>query len=141
MSGSISPLKSVASHPLSGFIAVPGDKSISHRAIILGSLTIGQSVVSHLLESTDVLDTVKAMVALGAEISRSNDGDYIINGVGVGGLAEPDNVIDCGNSGTSVRLIMGCQSEKPTNVTCSKTTFIIWCKLYFKVGRSFTNYY
>ncbi len=117
MSGSISPLKSVASHPLSGSIAVPGDKSISHRAIILGSLTIGQSVVSHLLESTDVLDTVKAMVALGAEISRSNDGEYIINGVGVGGLAEPDNVIDCGNSGTSVRLIMGAIATSSINVT------------------------
>ena len=108
------------SHPssgLSGEAHVPGDKSISHRALILGALSVGETVITGLLEGDDVLDTAKAMRAFGAEVTRDADGTWRVNGVGVGGFAEPDQVIDCGNSGTGVRLIMGAMATSPIAAT------------------------
>ncbi|QGX97405.1 3-phosphoshikimate 1-carboxyvinyltransferase [Roseovarius faecimaris] len=98
---------------LSGIADVPGDKSISHRSLILGAMAVGETRVTGLLEGEDVLDTAKAMRAFGAEITREQDGTWVVHGVGVGGFAEPDQVIDCGNSGTGVRLIMGAMATSP----------------------------
>lgn len=92
---------------LAGAVRVPGDKSISHRALMLSSLAVGRSEVTGLLEGEDVLATAEAMRAMGAKINRLGEGSYEIYGVGVGGLLEPDDVIDMGNSGTSTRLLMG----------------------------------
>ncbi|NRB02615.1 MAG: 3-phosphoshikimate 1-carboxyvinyltransferase [Rhodobacteraceae bacterium] len=103
--------------PLSGQADVPGDKSISHRSLILGALSVGETTVEGLLEGQDVLDTAKAMQAFGAEVQRDDDGTWHIHGVGVGGFAEPDQVIDCGNSGTGVRLIMGAMASSPITAT------------------------
>ncbi len=91
--------------PLSGLARVPGDKSISHRALILGALASGTTEIEGLLEGQDVLNTAKAMAAFGAEVERLGEGRWRI--VGKGGFAEPEDVIDCGNSGTGVRLIVG----------------------------------
>jgi len=103
--------------PLSGVAAVPGDKSISHRALILGALSVGKTEITGLLEGQDVLDTAKAMRAFGATVTRLGEGDWTVEGVGVGGFAEPADVIDCGNSGTGVRLIMGCMATSPISAT------------------------
>ncbi len=110
------PMTSRASGPLTGEAHVPGDKSISHRSLILGAMTVGETKVTGLLEGQDVLDTAKAMQAFGADIEK-RDGTWYINGVGVGGFAEPENVIDCGNSGTGVRLIMGAMATSPITAT------------------------
>lgn len=111
------PLKTaIAAHPaegLSGVVAVPGDKSISHRALMLGGLAVGQTVVRGLLEGEDVLATAAAMRAFGAEVERDDDGIWRIWGRGVGGLKQPDDVIDLGNSGTGVRLLMGLAAGHP----------------------------
>lgn len=96
--------------PLTGTADVPGDKSISHRALILGALSVGETKISGLLEGEDVLDTAKAMQAFGASVTRHGPGAWTVQGVGVGGFAEPEQVIDCGNSGTGVRLIMGAMA-------------------------------
>lgn len=98
------PLRAEASGPLTGRARLPGDKSISHRAIMLGALTVGETVVEGLLEGDDVRATIDAMRALGARVSRSEDGIRRVTGVGVGGCLEPENVIDFGNSGTGARL-------------------------------------
>lgn len=103
--------------PLSGVAAVPGDKSISHRALILGALSVGTTRITGLLEGQDVLDTAKAMQAFGATVTRTGPGAWTVEGVGVGGFAEPAEVIDCGNSGTGVRLIMGCMATSPITAT------------------------
>jgi 3-phosphoshikimate 1-carboxyvinyltransferase len=103
--------------PLSGVAEVPGDKSISHRALILGALSVGETVITGLLEGQDVLDTGRAMRAFGAEVVRDDDGTWRVRGVGVGGFAEPGQVIDCGNSGTGVRLIMGAMATSPITAT------------------------
>jgi 3-phosphoshikimate 1-carboxyvinyltransferase len=102
---------------LTGTAQVPGDKSISHRSLILGAMCIGKTTISGLLEGEDVLDTAKAMRAFGAEVTDQGNGNWSVHGVGVGGFAEPDQVIDCGNSGTGVRLIMGCMATSPISVT------------------------
>ncbi|MCB2134817.1 MAG: 3-phosphoshikimate 1-carboxyvinyltransferase, partial [Rhodobacteraceae bacterium] len=109
MSGHGEPIPMTArkSGPLRGRAEVPGDKSISHRSLILGALAVGETRVTGLLEGHDVLDTARAMRAFGAEVTQHGPGDWSVHGVGVGGFAEPSNVIDCGNSGTGVRLIMG----------------------------------
>ena len=107
------PMISTACGPLSGVAEVPGDKSISHRSLILGAMAIGETRITGLLEGDDVLDTAKAMRAFGAEVTRDEDGTWRVTGVGVGGFAEPDQVIDCGNSGTGVRLIMGAMATHP----------------------------
>ena len=92
---------------LNGDTRVPGDKSISHRAIIIASLTVGRSVVRGLLEGDDVLCTVSAMRALGARIERQDSERWIIDGVGLGGLSEPEDQLNLGNSGTGARLLLG----------------------------------
>jgi len=102
---------------LRGQALVPGDKSVSHRALILGTLAVGETRIEGLLEGEDVLDTARAMRAFGAEVSRDDDGIWHVFGVGTGGLREPDNVIDCGNSGTGVRLIMGMMATAPVTAT------------------------
>ena len=93
--------------PLRGSVKVPGDKSISHRALMLSALAIGESRISGLLEGEDVLATAAAMRAMGAHIERTGDGDWTVHGVGVGGLMQPSGALDMGNSGTSTRLLMG----------------------------------
>ncbi len=103
--------------PLRGEARVPGDKSVSHRSLILGALAVGETRIEGLLEGQDVLDTAVAMRAFGAEVERAADGGWSVHGVGVGGFAEPSNVIDCGNSGTGVRLIMGAMATSPIAAT------------------------
>ncbi len=100
------PATAFPSKHLSGQIQVPGDKSISHRSLLLGGTASGETRVSGLLESEDVLNTSKAMVALGATISKDGD-EWVIFGTGNGALLKPDNALDFGNSGTGVRLAMG----------------------------------
>ncbi|SDG41276.1 3-phosphoshikimate 1-carboxyvinyltransferase [Sulfitobacter delicatus] len=115
--GSPIPMSSRACGPLNGTAEVPGDKSISHRSLILGAMAVGETTITGLLEGQDVLDTAKAMRAFGAEVIDHGGGSYSVHGVGVGGFAEPDNVIDCGNSGTGVRLLMGAMATSPICVT------------------------
>jgi 3-phosphoshikimate 1-carboxyvinyltransferase len=107
------PLSARRSGPLAGRVRVPGDKSISHRALILGALTVGESTVSGLLEGEDVLRTAQAMRDLGARLTRGEDGVWRIYGVGVGGFAEPAAPLDFGNSGTGCRLVMGAVAGCP----------------------------
>lgn len=92
---------------LRGTLKVPGDKSISHRALMLSALAVGESKITGLLEGEDVLATAAAMRAMGADIDRTNEGNWTVNGVGVGGLMQPSGALDMGNSGTSTRLLMG----------------------------------
>ncbi|MGY6704731.1 3-phosphoshikimate 1-carboxyvinyltransferase [Roseinatronobacter sp.] len=113
------PMTARKSAPLRGVAQIPGDKSISHRALILGALSVGETHVTGLLEGQDVLDTARAMRAFGAEIVQNAPGDWTVHGVGVGGFREPDGVIDCGNSGTGVRLIMGAMAT--TDITATFT--------------------
>ncbi len=119
MSGHGEPVAMTArkSGPLKGVAEVPGDKSISHRALILGALSVGETKVTGLLEGQDVLDTAKAMRAFGAEVTRTGEGAWSVHGVGVGGFSEPADVIDCGNSGTGVRLIMGTMATSAITAT------------------------
>jgi 3-phosphoshikimate 1-carboxyvinyltransferase len=105
------------SGPLKGTAEVPGDKSISHRALILGALSVGETKITGLLEGQDVLDPAAAMRAFGAEVQHLGPGEWRVHGVGVGGFAEPAQVIDCGNSGTGVRLIMGAMATSPITAT------------------------
>ncbi len=93
--------------PLRGTIRVPGDKSISHRSIMLGALAVGETRVSGLLEGEDVLATAAAMRAMGASVERLGDGEWSVHGVGVGALLQPEAPLEMGNSGTSTRLLMG----------------------------------
>ena len=111
------PMISTACGPLTGEAHVPGDKSISHRALILGALSVGETRIEGLLEGEDVLDTARAMRAFGAEVVEHGGGRWSVFGVGVGGFAEPEQVIDCGNSGTGVRLIMGAMATSPISAT------------------------
>lgn len=111
------PLTARAAGPLRGTAPIPGDKSVSHRSLILGALAVGETRVTGLLEGQDVLDTAKAMAAFGATVTRDAPGAWRISGVGVGGFAEPADVIDCGNSGTGVRLIMGAMATSPISAT------------------------
>src|SRR6202162_1296552 len=94
-------------------VLVPGDKSISHRALILGALAVGETRISGLLEGEDVLNTAKAMRALGARVERTGDFAWSVRGVGVTGFAEPDAPLDFGNSGTGCRLVMGAVAGCP----------------------------
>lgn len=100
------------SNGLRGEISTPGDKSISHRCVILSSIAIGESRIEGLLGSTDVICTIEAMKSLGANISL-NSNKCIINGIGIGSLIEPKKPLDFGNSGTAARLIMGLVSTHP----------------------------
>ncbi|HHX91915.1 MAG TPA: 3-phosphoshikimate 1-carboxyvinyltransferase [Paracoccus sp.] len=111
------PMQSARSGPLRGVAEVPGDKSISHRALILGALSIGETRITGLLEGQDVLDTASAMRAFGASVTRHGPGAWSVRGVGVGGFGEPERVIDCGNSGTGVRLILGAMATTGISAT------------------------
>ena len=91
---------------LSGVLKVPGDKSISHRSIMLGSLASGVTKVSGFLEGEDALSTLKAFQSMGVDIERNGD-NVIIHGVGINGLKEPESPLNLGNSGTSIRLMSG----------------------------------
>nr|WP_174525668.1 3-phosphoshikimate 1-carboxyvinyltransferase [Sphingobium abikonense] len=106
-----------AAPPLSGNVTVPGDKSISHRSLMLSALAVGESRVEGLLEGEDVLATAAAMRAMGARIERDADGVWHIHGVGVGGLLQPDTALDMGNSGTSTRLLMGLLASHDLTAT------------------------
>ena len=99
--------------PLSGKIRVPGDKSISHRALILGALAVGRTQISGLLDGEDVQATAAAINALGAHASPTDDGRWVVNGVGIGGLIEPEDLLDLSNSGTSARLLLGILATHP----------------------------
>ncbi|WP_344693668.1 3-phosphoshikimate 1-carboxyvinyltransferase [Sphingomonas cynarae] len=101
------PYRVTARGPLTGTITVPGDKSISHRSLMLSALAVGTSRIDGLLEGEDVLATAAAMRAMGARIERQADGSWQVDGVGVGGLLQPATALDMGNSGTSTRLLMG----------------------------------
>lgn len=111
------PLTARLSGPVQGRARVPGDKSISHRALILGALTVGETTVGGLLEGEDVLRTADVMRALGATIERTADQSWRIRGVGVGGFASPRGVLDFGNSGTGCRLTIGAVAGSPVRAT------------------------
>src|SRR5215213_10292226 len=102
---SAAPLTARRSGPLTGRVRVPGDKSISHRALIVGALAVGETRITGLLEGEDVINTGRAMRALGATVERVGEGAWSIRGVGVGGFAEPAAALDFGNSGTGCRLV------------------------------------
>lgn len=111
------PITARRSAPLRGTVEIPGDKSISHRALMFGAMARGETHVTGLLEGEDVQATAAAMRAFGATLERVGPGEWRVQGVGIGGFAEPDQVIDCGNSGTSVRLIMGAMASTPITAT------------------------
>ena len=108
---------SLSGPSLSGTVTVPGDKSISHRSLMLSALAVGESRVEGLLEGEDVLATAAAMRAMGAQITRDDDGIWHIHGVGVGGLLQPETALDMGNSGTSTRLLMGLLASHDLTAT------------------------
>jgi len=110
-------LSSSKTGPLLGTITVPGDKSISHRALIMGAVSIGESKILGLLEGEDVLGTATALRALGADIYKDKKKVWHVHGVGIGGLREPDVSLNMGNSGTGVRLLMGLVATHPIEVT------------------------
>jgi len=112
-----SPLTARRGRPLVGRARVPGDKSISHRALILGALAVGSTRISGLQEGEDVLNTAKAMRALGARVERTGEGAWQVDGVGVAGFAEPAVPLDFGNSGTGCRLAMGAVAGCPIAAT------------------------
>lgn len=111
------PLGISARGPLKGRVTVPGDKSISHRSLMFSALAVGESRIEGLLEGEDVLATAAAMRAMGATITRGDDGAWTVSGVGVGGLLQPETALDMGNSGTSTRLLMGLVASHPITVT------------------------
>jgi 3-phosphoshikimate 1-carboxyvinyltransferase len=102
-----------SSGPLAGTIRVPGDKSISHRALMLSALAVGRTEIAGLLEGEDVLATAAALNALGATVGRLDDGRWIVDGIGVGALAEPQDLLHLGNSGTAARLLLGLLATHP----------------------------
>jgi len=111
------PLTARQGGPIQGRVRVPGDKSISHRALILGALTVGESTITGLLEGEDVLHTADVMRALGARVERTGDQAWRVNGVGIGGFAQPAGLLDFGNSGTGVRLAIGAVAGAPVTAT------------------------
>lgn len=106
-----------AAPALWGTVTVPGDKSISHRSLMLSALAVGESRVEGLLEGEDVLATADALRAMGADIVREADGAWRIHGVGVGGLLQPETALEMGNSGTSTRLLMGLIASHAVTAT------------------------
>ena len=114
------PLEARSGAPLTGTVRVPGDKSISHRALILGALAVGETRITGLLEGEDVLNTAKAMRALGARVERETSNGaatWSVRGTGVAGFAQPDTPLDFGNSGTGCRLVMGAVAGCPVTAT------------------------
>ena len=112
-----SPLAAQRSGPLTGRARAPGDKSISHRALIFGALAVGETRISGLLEGEDVLHTANAMRALGASVERVGEREWSVRGVGVAGFREPREALDFGNSGTGCRLVMGAIAGCPITAT------------------------
>jgi 3-phosphoshikimate 1-carboxyvinyltransferase len=117
MDQNVTPLSAGRSGALKGRVRVPGDKSISHRALILGALTVGETAISGLLEGEDVINTGKAMRTLGATVKRTGPGAWRIHGVGVAGFAAPAAPLDFGNSGTGCRLVIGAVAGCPITAT------------------------
>ncbi len=115
----VNPVPALArrSAALRGRVRVPGDKSVSHRSLIFGALTVGETRISGLLEGEDVLNTAKACAALGATVERLGEGEWRVEGVGVGGLRQPEGVLDFGNAGTGSRLMMGVVAGNPITAT------------------------
>jgi 3-phosphoshikimate 1-carboxyvinyltransferase len=111
------PLTARQSQGLQGRVRVPGDKSISHRALILAAMTVGTTRITGLLEGADVLNTAQAMRALGAWVDREDEGVWSVQGVGIGGFRQPEGTLDLGNSGTGCRLVMGAVAGCPITVT------------------------
>lgn len=116
-SGPAKPLSAKTANPLTGTIRVPGDKSISHRALMFGLLARGQTEIKGLLEGEDILATARACAQLGARVERVGAGHWRVDGVGVGGLIEPADPIDFGNAGTGVRLMMAITGSHAIRVT------------------------
>lgn len=114
---SVTPLTARPGAALKGRVTVPGDKSISHRALMFGALAVGRTRVQGLLESEDVVNTAAAMRAFGARVERLDDGTWQVDGVGLGNLLEPEGVIDYGNAGTGVRLALGLAGSHPLAAT------------------------
>ena len=112
------PLISRKSTALKGRIKVPGDKSMSHRALMFGAVALGQTKITGLLEAEDVVNSAKAMAALGAKTEKLPDGTWLVDGVGVGGLKSPNGDLDFGNSGTGVRLAMGLMASTDLMARC-----------------------
>lgn len=110
------PLSLSAQGPLSGTVSIPGDKSISHRALMFGALAVGETIIDGLLEGEDVLATAAALMAMGASIEK-REHRWHVHGVGVGGLLQPQTALDMGNSGTSTRLLMGLIASHPITAT------------------------
>src|SRR5882724_3691658 len=117
MDQNVKPLAARRSGPLHGRVRVPGDKSISHRALIFGALAVGETRIAGLLEGEDVINTGKAMRALGATVERTGQGAWRVQGVGVAGFAEPKAPLDFGNSGTGCRLVVGAVAGCPITAT------------------------
>ena len=107
------PLSAQPAEGLSGTVRIPGDKSMSHRALMLGLLAVGQTRITGLLEGEDVLNTAEACRQLGAEVQRGENGQWTVWGRGLGGLTEPADVLDLGNSGTAARLLLGILAGHP----------------------------
>ncbi|MBL8907784.1 MAG: 3-phosphoshikimate 1-carboxyvinyltransferase [Rhizobiales bacterium] len=118
LSGDLQPLISRKTQGLKGRIRVPGDKSMSHRALMLGAISIGETRIRGLLESDDVLATARAMDALGAKVTTGADGAWHVRGVGVAGLTSPEAPLDFGNAGTGVRLCLGLMASTPLTARC-----------------------
>ncbi len=112
------PLASGQAGRLIGKLTVPGDKSMSHRALMFGAVANGETTVTGLLEAEDVVNTARAMTALGANLRKGGDGTWAITGVGVSGLTSPAGDLDFGNSGTGVRLAMGLMASTPLVARC-----------------------
>lgn len=110
------PFEARVQGPLNGRLTAPGDKSISHRALMMGGVALGETEIHGLLEGEDVLRTAAAMAAMGAEVARGPDGVWRVRGRGIGALVEPADVLDLGNSGTSARLLMGLVASSPMTV-------------------------
>lgn len=110
-------ITSRSSQGISGDVQVPGDKSLSHRSLMFGALAVGETRIEGLLEGEDVLATAAAMRSLGAIVKRNEDGTWRVHGCGLGALAEPDGVLDMGNSGTAARLLLGLLATHPITTT------------------------
>lgn len=111
------PLAARRSGPMKGRVRIPGDKSISHRALLFGLLATGETAIEGLLEGEDVLATARACIQLGASIERKGPGAWRVSGAGLGSLLQPKGALDFGNSGTGVRLMMGLAAGHPIETT------------------------
>jgi 3-phosphoshikimate 1-carboxyvinyltransferase len=118
VSANPTPLISRKATALKGRVKVPGDKSMSHRSLMFGAIATGQTHIKGLLEAEDVVNTAKAMAALGAKTTRLPTGEWLVDGVGIGGLKSPLGDLDFGNSGTGVRLAMGLMASTPLTAHC-----------------------